>query len=99
MLSFDDILSPSPGVLSHQSEDELVVVLPGEGRFIVLNKTGAAVFQMLDGKRTLGEIAAALSESYGISLECARRDVLAFVGKLLERGAVIQKEQEDEPLG
>ncbi|MCS7287082.1 MAG: PqqD family protein [Anaerolineae bacterium] len=97
MLSLEEILSPAPGILCHQVKDELVVVLPGQGRFIVLNKTGAQVFQMMDGSRTLGEIAAALSEQYGIPLERAQQDVLAFAKKLLERTAIIRKEAQDEP--
>ncbi len=91
MLGLEEVLSPAPGILSHQTHDELVVVLPGQGRFIVLNKTGAQVFQMMDGSRTLGEIAAALSQQYGIPLERAQQDVLALARKLLERAAVICK--------
>jgi len=93
MLHLDDVLRIAPGVLFRQSEDELVVVLPGEGRFIVLNRTGAVVFQELNGKRTLDEIATALSESYSVSLERARQDVLAFANKLLERGAAVKVEK------
>lgn len=92
MLSLEEILHPAPGVLAHQVKDELVVVLPGQGRFIVLNKTGAQVFQMMDGTRNLGEIASALSEQYGISFEQAKRDVLALAQKLLERSVIIRKE-------
>ncbi|RLC81638.1 MAG: hypothetical protein DRI61_03620 [Chloroflexi bacterium] len=93
MLHLDDVLRIAPGVLFRQSEDELVVVLPGEGRFIVLNRTGAVVFQELNGKRTLDEIATALSESYSVSLERAQQDVLAFANKLLERGAAVKVEK------
>ncbi len=86
-----------PGALSHQTGDELVVVLPQEGRFIVLNRTGAQVFRMMDGSRTLGEIAEVLSEQYGIPVEQAQRDVLALAGKLLERAAVTRREGSGGP--
>jgi len=89
MLSLDDVLAHAPGVLFRQSGEELVVVLPAEGRFFVLNRTGARVFQMIDGQRTLREIASALSQEYSISPDRAGQDVLALAGKLLERGAVI----------
>lgn len=92
MLSLDDVLSIAPGVLSRPSGEELVVVLPGAGRFFVLNRTGAVVFGMMDGQRTLREIAAAMSQEYRIPTERAEQDVLALAGKLLERGAVIRKE-------
>jgi hypothetical protein len=96
MLSLDDILAPVPGVLFRQSGEELVVVLPSEGRFFVLNRTGAQVFQMIDGRRTLGEIAEAMSQEYQISPERAGQDVLALAGKLLERGVVIKKQREEQ---
>lgn len=92
MLNLDDVLSVAPGVLSRQSGEELVVVLPEEGRFLVLNRTGAAVFWMMDRRRTLREIAAALSQEYHIPIERAEQDVLVLAGKLLERGAVIKEE-------
>jgi hypothetical protein len=64
------------------------VVLPEQGRFLVLNGTGAVVFRLVDGKCTLEEMAAALGERYGVPLDQARDDVLAFATRLLERGAV-----------
>lgn len=90
MLSLDEVLAVAPGVLSRQSGEEVVVVLPGEGRFFVLNRTGAAVFGMMDGRRTLREIAAAISQEYHIPTGRAEGDVLALAGKLLERGAVVR---------
>lgn len=92
MPDLDDILVIAPDVLSREAQEELVVVLPEKGRFFVLNRTGAAVFRMMDGRRTLREIAARLSEEYRISPERAEQDVLALAGKLLDRGAVIPKE-------
>lgn len=92
MLSLDDVVSVAPGVLSRQSGEEVVVVLPEKGRFFVLNRTGAVVFGMMDGQRTLREIAAALSREYCIPAERAEQDVIALAEKLVERGAVIRKE-------
>lgn len=89
MLTSTEVLAPVPGVISRESEGELVVVLPGQGKFLVLNGTGAEVFRLVDGERTLGEIAAVLGERYDdVSLEQARDDVLALARKLLDRGAV-----------
>jgi len=93
MLSLDDVLAPAPGILFRPSGEELVVVLPAEGRFFVLNRTGAQVFQMIDGCRTLGEIAEAMSQEYQIPPERAGQDVLALAVKLLERGAVVKKQK------
>ncbi len=88
MPNLDDILSVAPGVISRESDGELVVVLPEQGKFVVLNGTGAEVFQLLDGQRSLSEIAVVLSERYEVPLEQAQTDVLALARKLLDRGAV-----------
>jgi hypothetical protein len=87
MPNLNDVLNVAPGVVSRESDGELVVVLPVQGKFIVLNGTGADAFKSLDGQRSLAEIAAALSERYDVPLEKTQADVLAFAQKLLDRGA------------
>ena len=64
------------------------MVLPEQGKFVVLNGTGANVFQSVDGRRSLAEIAVALSERYDVPLEQTQIDVLAFAQKLLDRNAL-----------
>lgn len=88
MLTLDDVLAPAPGVVSRESGDELVVVLPERGKFFVLNGTGAEVFRLVDGRRTLEEIAAALNGRYDVPLGQVQPDVLAFARKLLDRDAI-----------
>lgn len=95
MLTLDDVLVHTPGVVSRQSDDELVVVLPERGKFIVLNGTGAEVFQGVDGQRSLEQIAATLSERYDADPQQVQTDVLAFAADLLDRGAV-QRQAEPE---
>jgi hypothetical protein len=89
MLILDSVLERAPGVIARDSDDELVVVLPEEGTFFVLNGTGAEIFQLVDGKRTLGQIATALHAQHTeIELERIQADVLAFAGKILGKDAV-----------
>ncbi len=89
MLTLHDILKPAPGVISRESEGELVVVLPERGKFFVLNGTGAEIFRRCDGQQNLQAIARALSEHYPeLSLERAETDVLTFAEAILERRAV-----------
>jgi hypothetical protein len=90
MLTLADVLAPVSGTVSRESGGELVVVLPEQGRYIVLNGTGAEVFRLIDGQRTLGEIAATLVERHAAPLEQVQADVVAFAGKLLDRDAVCQ---------
>lgn len=92
MLNLTEVLSPAPGVVSHESEGGLVVVLPEKGKYIVLNGTGADVFQLMDGRLSLEDIASILGERYDVPLERTQTDVLALAQKLLDRGAVCLQE-------
>jgi hypothetical protein len=93
MPTLDDVYTPAPQVASRESQGELVVVLPEQGKYIVLNGTGAEVFQLIDGQRTLQEIAAAVSEHYDVPLQQVQTDVLILVKKLLDRGVVLEPQK------
>ena len=88
MLSSTDILAPEVGVVSRESDGELVVVLPEQGRYLVLNGTGADVFRTVDGQRTLADIAAALDQRYDVPADRVSQDVMSFAEKLVDRVAV-----------
>lgn len=88
MLTLGDVLAPMPGVVSRESDGELVVVIPEEGKFVVLNPTGAEVFRLIDGQRTLEQVATEISGQHEVPLERVRSDVLALAEKLVGRGAV-----------
>lgn len=92
MLTLDDVLTLAPGVVASESDGEQVVVLPEQGKFIVLNQTGADVFQSIDGHLSLRAIAAALSERHDAPLAQVESDVLAFAGELHKRGAALPLE-------
>lgn len=57
------------------------ILLYPEGA-VLLNDTGAAVLELVDGKRTVGEIAAILGERYQTDV-CA--DVAEYLATLEER--------------
>ena len=57
------------------------VLLYPEGA-VLLNDTGKAILELVDGSRTVGEIAAILSERYGTDVEA---DVAEYLASLAER--------------
>ena len=90
MLNLRDVLAVVPGVVTQASEDGLVVVLPQKGKYMVLNGSGAVVFELIDGRRTLQDVAAALCDRYeGLSAEQAQKDVSALAKKLVARGVLV----------
>ncbi len=86
MLNGNDILQVNPGVVIQETGDELVVVIPDQGKYVVVNQTGARILQMSDGKMTLADIAAAISAACGLNMEQIVKDVIVFSGDLVSRG-------------
>lgn len=64
-----------------------VVVLDLAGMVLRgLNRSGGRVFGLLDGRRTLADVAGVIAARYGIDGERALADVLDFAAGLLRRG-------------
>ncbi|MDF1512956.1 MAG: PqqD family protein [Anaerolineae bacterium] len=86
MLNGSDILIVNPDVATQDTGEEFVVVLPEQGKYVVLNTTGARIVELADGKLTLTEIAAAIAHSYETSMAQVLPDVLVFSADLVSRG-------------
>jgi len=88
------VCAPSGDVVSREIEGELIIVPISSGigdmedELYTLNETGRAIWQRLDGKCTLGEVAADLSEQYNAPIDEITRDVLGLVGELAQRKIV-----------
>ena len=64
----------------HRSADEVDSIF-------VMNRTGARIWELLDGSRTLLEVGSTLACEFGVHEDAALADVLEFAEKLLEAGA------------
>jgi nucleoside-diphosphate-sugar epimerase len=67
-------------------DGEMVVVSAGNSNIVALNPTGALVWELGDGTRSVNEIAAAVCDAFDVELEIARDDVLHFVESLASEG-------------
>jgi len=74
--------------VTRESDGELVVVLPEQGKFVVLNATGARVLHLSDGTRTLREIADTLAAEFAAAPSQVAGDVMRFAQSLVDRGAL-----------
>ncbi|MCI0521419.1 MAG: PqqD family protein [Chloroflexi bacterium] len=92
--TLDSIPAPAPGVVGRvipgegSAPMEAVLVLPARGQVKVLNELGAKIWSLLDGRRSVREIAAALCAEYAVGREQAEQDTLEFLNHLAGRGAV-----------
>lgn len=77
-------------------DGELILVPLGssggdpEDELYALNEGGRAIWERLDGVKTLGDIAAELSAEFGEPPEEVERDVCGFATELLKRGMLVQ---------
>ena len=56
--------------------------------FYTLNSVGARIWELLDGQRTVADIAGTIVEKYEVDLERAAKDTLRFISRLAEMGMV-----------
>lgn len=83
-----DYPSLDPQVAIQTVDNLAVMVLADSGEVLVLNPVGTRVIELIDGKRSVEEIAALIESEYATTAEDARRDLDSFLKTLLETGAV-----------
>ena len=91
----DSIYVPSEDVVARIIEDELIIVplVAGVGdadeELYTMNETGMAIWKLLDGKKTLGEIVSILSDEYCAIPEVIAHEVLGIMKELANRRMVV----------
>jgi len=93
-VSLEKIYAPSEDIVAREIEGEIVIVplIAGIGDadddLYTLNETGQAVWKLLDGVRTLGQVTEELSEEF--EGEEIAQDVLGFVRELVKRRILVE---------
>ena len=96
-ISLDSVFSPSEDVVARMIEGELILVPIAAGvgdiedALFTLNETGRAIWQRLDGMRTLREIAAELAAEYDSEPGTIEDDILGLVSELLSRRMILSQ--------
>lgn len=81
-----------PQVAARIVDGAAVIVLADSGQVIVLNAVGTRVWQLVDGQRTLNNIAEMICAEYTVSLEQAQADIETFVVRLTGADALTLSE-------
>jgi len=95
-LTLDTRLSRAEDVRAVSVESVLYLLSVNQNRFYALEGTAREIWEMLDGLRTLRDIAAHLREAYGLPAGKAEADVVSFAGSLLDAGLVVKDKCSDE---
>ena len=76
------------GVRLRHERDGSVMLLVPEGA-LVLNRSAAVALELVDGKRSLDEIVAAVVERFDVSSRRAKADLAELFERLKGRGFVV----------
>ena len=78
----------TPSVVSQRAGQEVVLVLPLQGKVKVLNEVGARIWDLCDGGHSVRQIAATICREYTVESSQAEADTLSFFNELAQRGVV-----------
>jgi coenzyme PQQ biosynthesis protein PqqD len=91
------IRAPSDDIVAREIEGEIIIVplVAGIGdaddELYTLNPAGQAIWQQLDGTRTLAAVADALAQEFDAPRADIEADVLGFCDEMVRRGILTTK--------
>lgn len=94
-ISLDAVYMPAEDMLARQAQGEFIIIPLRKGiadledEFFKLNQTAKAMYDKLDGKKTLKEVARELSLEYDAALELIERGISELAEELLKRGMLV----------
>ena len=91
-MDFSMICAHATDVVSRQIDGEVLLVDLQRNTLQVLNPVGARLWELIDGRRTVADLAEALIAEYAVGLAQARADVQMFCEDLLCRNVVVAVE-------
>jgi hypothetical protein len=69
-------------------DGEAVIITPSDSTMHSLNESGTRIWELINGNRTLGEVAEAVQVEFDVDADRARKDTLWFVECLAKKGLV-----------
>jgi hypothetical protein len=88
MIRLESIPVPNPSILTRIIDNEAVLVLPEQGKIKVLNDVGAAIWELVDGKRRIQQISLEICEQFEVEQSKADLDTIHFIDELVKREIV-----------
>lgn len=94
-ITLQSICTPSPDVVAREIADDFIVVplVAGIGdaddELYTLNDTGRAIWDLLDGRRTLAEVSADLEHEFDAPSAQLEADVLGFASEMVRFGILV----------
>ena len=98
-VSLDTICVPSEDVVAREVQGEFIIIPITSGigdledELLSLNDTGHAIWDKLDGKKNLKEVAKELGLKFEGSADKIEKDVLGLTKELLKRKILVAKKR------
>jgi len=83
-------------VIAKMVDGEAIIINLANGVYYSLDNAGAAMWQMIEEYRRLGDIAAAIAVRFDVALRRAEEDVLRLAGELLHEEVVALTDSDAE---
>ncbi len=88
MLDITSIPMRNPDIIGRLADDEAVLVMPQKGQVKVFNEVGAVIWELIDGKRDVGQIVEQVCSQFEVDRVSAEMDTLGFISELIKREIV-----------
>jgi hypothetical protein len=85
------IPKPIPGFQTQILDGEIVLLHPGNNTIIHINQTGALIWQLCNGVRSMTDIIVLLSEAYPESKKQIEADVPQIIQQFVAHGALYKE--------
>jgi len=95
-VTLDKVYKPSEDVVAREIQGEFIIIPitsgigDSEAAIFSLNETGRAIWNKLDGKRTLRDVENELVEKFEAPLEEIEKDILGLAEKLLKKKILVE---------
>jgi hypothetical protein len=87
MIDLNSVVSQSPSVVTRKTGNEYVLVpiannIADMNSVYTLNETGAFLWELIDGKKTINDLIDAMISEYDVGKEIATEDVSSFIEEM-----------------
>ncbi len=95
-VSLEKIYAPSQDVVARQVQGEFIIIPITSGigdledEIFTLNETGRAIWDRLDGKKNLKQVAKDLSTDFDAESDAIEKDLLGLTQELIKRKMLIE---------
>lgn len=89
MLTTNSCIAKNTKVPWRMIEQEAILVDVGKGEVIHLNEVAAEIWDVIDGKKTMGDIVQHICKTFSVDEETAEKDTLQFTKELLEKKLIV----------